>query len=131
MFVATLALCGCGFDQSGENEKVEEGRNQGLFEVYKIDKDTTVYSTYSNPKFIDGEKEIDLTESLKEKKITIEDVISKMELYTAANDGGSMYYKSKEQDFYLAKCNSLPGNGGIKDIYISDSFDKVFMRCTN
>ena len=37
-----------------------------------------------------------------------------MDLYTTANDGGSKIYKSKNQDFYLVKCNSLLENGGIR-----------------
>ena len=53
-----------------------------------------------------------------------------MDLYTTANDGGSKIYKSKHQDFYLVNCNSLPENGGIKDIIKSNNVDEGITYCT-
>ena len=53
-----------------------------------------------------------------------------MDLYTTANDGGTKIYKSKHQDFYLVKCNSLLENGGIKDIIISNNADEGITYCT-
>ena len=53
-----------------------------------------------------------------------------MNLINAANDGGSLFYESTDDltntKFYLARCNSLPGNGGIKDIFIFDNEDQMY-----
>ena len=90
-----------------------------------INEETTIYSTFPNLKFIkENGGEINLKEELNNNSISIDDIISLMDLYTTANDGGSKIYKSKHQDFYLVKCNSLPENGGIKDIIISNNIDE-------
>ena len=61
------------------------------------------------------------------------DFIQKMDLYLQANDGGSSYYVSKDgftsQKIYLALCNSLPGNGGIHDIFIDDNEEDILDYC--
>lgn len=86
-----------------------------MYEIYKLNEETTIYSTFPNPKFIkENGDEINLKEELNNDSISIDDIISLMDLYTTANDGGSQIYKSKNQDFYLVKCNSLPENGGKK-----------------
>lgn len=102
-----------------------------MYEIYKLNEQTTIYSTFSNPQFIkENGNEIDLKEELNNNSISIDDIISLMDLYTTANDGESQIYKSKNQDFYLVKCNSLPENGGIKDIIISNNIDKIMTYCT-
>ena len=96
-----------------------------------INEETTIYSIFPNPKFIkENGGEINLKEELHNNSISIDDIISLMDLYTTANDGGSKIYKSKHQDFYLVKCNSLPENGGIKDIIISKNVDEGKTYCT-
>ena len=96
-----------------------------------INEETTIYSIFPNPKFIkENGGEINLKEELNNNLISIDDIISLMDLYTTANDGGSKIYKSKNQDFYLVKCNSLLENGGIKDIIISKNVDEGITYCT-
>ena len=96
-----------------------------------INEETTIYSTFPNLKFIkENGGEINLKKELNNNSISIDDIISLMDLYTTANDGGSKIYKSKHQDFYLVKCNSLPENGGIKDIIISKNVDEGITYCT-
>lgn len=96
-----------------------------------INEETTIYSIFPNPKFIkENGGEINLKEELNNNSISIDDIISLMDLYTTANDGGSKIYKSKNQDFYLIKCNSMPENGGIKDIIISNNADEGITYCT-
>lgn len=102
-----------------------------FYEIFKIDEDTTIYSTFSNPKYLDTKgNKTPLKEVLENKEITIDDIISDMIMYEAANDGGSAFYKSEDEKIYLAKCNSLPGNGGIKDIFISDDKSEILNYCT-
>lgn len=120
---ALILLAGCS---SKENKETYE-----IYKIYKLNEETTIYSTTPNPQFINknGDK-VNLKEGLNSNLISIEDIISLMELYTVANDGGTQIYKSENQNFYLAKCNSLPENGGIKDIILSNNIDKIASYCT-
>lgn len=63
----------------------------------------------------------------------MEEFVKKMEVYRASNDGGSVYFETTENlsktNFYLAWCNSLEGNGGIKDIFIVEDKEKVLKFC--
>ena len=55
--------------------------------------ETTIYSIFPNPKFIkENGGEINLKEELNNNSISIDDIISLMDLYTTANDGGSKIY---------------------------------------
>lgn len=119
-------LSGCSSQNSKSNKD-----NQEIYEIYKLSEQTTIYSTYFEPEIIkeNGEK-INIKEELSSGSISLEDIISTMELYTTANDGGSQIYKSQNQNLYLVQCNSLPENGGVKDVYLSDSVDKIVSFCT-
>lgn len=124
--IALILLSGCSIKEKEEKKKTKE-----IYEIYKLNEETTIYSTFPNPKFIkENGDEINLKEELNNDSISIDDIISLMDLYTTANDGGSQIYKSKNQDFYLVKCNSLPENGGIKDIIISNKVDEGITYCT-
>lgn len=124
--IALILLSGCSIKEKDEKKKTKE-----IYEIYKLNEETTIYSIFPNPKFIkENGDEINLKEELNNNSISINDIISLMDLYTTANDGGSKIYKSKNQDFYLVKCNSLPENGGIKDIIISNNSDEVITYCT-
>lgn len=124
--IALILLSGCSI-----KEKEEKKKTYDMYEIYKLNEQTTIYSTFPNPKFIkENGDEINLKEELNNNSISIDDIISLMDLYTIANDGGSKIYKSKNQDFYLVKCNSLPENGGIKDIIISNNSDEETTYCT-
>lgn len=58
-----------------------------------INEETTIYSIFPNPKFIkENGGEINLKEELNNNSISIDDIISLMDLYTTANDGGSKIY---------------------------------------
>lgn len=67
-------------------------------------------------KYIDSGIEKDLKQELEKNKITMEEFVKKMNVYSASNDGGSVYFETNEAfsktNFYLAWCNSLEGNGG-------------------
>ena len=124
--IALILLSGCSI-----KEKEEKKKTNDMYEIYKLNEQTTIYSTFLNPKFIkENGDEINLKEELNNNSISIDDIISLMDLYTTANDGGSQIYKSKNQNFYLIKCNSLPENGGIKDIILSNSIDEITTYCT-
>ncbi len=123
---ALILLSGCSVKENDEKKKTND-----MYEIYKLNEQTTIYSTFPNPKFIkENGDEINLKEQLNNDSISIEDIISLMDLYTTANDGGSQIYKSKNQNFYLVKCNSLPENGGIRDIIISNNVDETITYCT-
>lgn len=123
---ALILLSGCSIRENDEKKKTND-----MYEIYKLNEQTTVYSTFPNPKFIkENGDEINLKEELNNNSISIDDIISLMDLYTTANDGGSQIYKSKNQNFYLVKCNSLPENGGIKDIILSNNVDEIMRYCT-
>ena len=123
---ALILLSGCSIRENDEKKKTND-----VYEIYKLNEQTTVYSTFPNPKFIkENGDEINLKEELNNNSISIDDIISLMDLYTTANDGGSQIYKSKNQNFYLVKCNSLPENGGIKDIILSNNVDEIMRYCT-
>ena len=58
-----------------------------------INEETTIYSTFPNLKFIkENGGEINLKKELNNNSISIDDIISLMDLYTTANDGGSKIY---------------------------------------
>ena len=123
---ALILLSGCSVKENDEKKKTND-----MYEIYKLNEQTTIYSTFPNPKFIkENGDEINLKEQLNNDSISIDDIISLMDLYTTANDGGSQIYKSKNQNFYLVKCNSLPENGGIRDIIISNNVDETITYCT-
>ena len=124
--IALILLSGCSI-----KEKEEKKKTNDMYEIYKLNEQTTIYSTFLNPKFIkENGDEINLKEELNNNSISIDDIISLMDLYTTANDGGSQIYKSKNQNFYLIKCNCLPENGGIKDIILSNNVDEITTYCT-
>lgn len=95
--------------------------------ITKLENGRTVYSEFSENYYIDDDgNKIDLKEALENNYISMDEIIKNMELMDSMNDGGSVIYKAKDnilngtKDLYLASCNSLEGNGGIKDIFIGN-----------
>ena len=131
-----LLICGCSNveKENIENDwvlkKVEEN-NLHLF--YTTKDGIHVYSSFEQILFKEREEVFDLKEMLNNETLSINDFIQKMDLYLQANDGGSSYYVSKDgftsQKIYLALCNSLPGNGGIHDIFIDDNEEDILDYC--
>ena len=86
--IALILLSGCSIKEKDENKKTKE-----IYEIYKLNEETTIYSIFPNPKFIKEKgDEINLKEELNNNSISIDDIISLMDLYTTANDGGSKIY---------------------------------------
>ena len=95
--------------------------------ITKLENGRTVYSEFSENYYIDDDgNKIDLKEALENNYISMDEIIKNMELVDSMNDGGSALYKAKDNslndtnELYLAFCNSLEGNGGIKDIFIGN-----------
>ena len=95
--------------------------------ITKLENGRTVYSEFSENYYIDDDgNKIDLKEALENNYISIDEIIKNMECVDSMNDGGSTLYKAKgnslnnTKELYLASCNSLEGNGGIKDIFIGN-----------
>ena len=95
--------------------------------ITKLENGRTVYSEFSENYYIDDDgNKIDLKEALENNYISMDEIIKNMELVDSMNDGGSALYKAKDNslndtnELYLASCNSLEGNGGIKDIFIGN-----------
>ena len=104
--IALILLSGCSIKEKDEKKKTKE-----IYEIYKLNEETTIYSIFPNPKFIKEKgDEINLKEELNNNSISIDDIISLMDLYTTANDGGSKIYKSKNQDatIQFGQIESLP-----------------------
>lgn len=117
--------------QNWIDQKVKENH---LSLYYELEDGTKLYSSLKQIKYINDEgKEKELKKELKSKRITMEEFVKKMEVYRASNDGGSVYFETTENlsktKFYLAWCNSLEGNGGIKDIFIVEDKEKVLKFC--
>ncbi len=95
--------------------------------ITKLENGKTVYSEFSENYYIDDDgNKIDLKEALENNYISMDEIIKNMEWLDSMNDGGSALYKAKDNslndtnELYLASCNSLEGNGGIKDIFIGN-----------
>ncbi len=95
--------------------------------ITKLEDGRTVYSEFSENYYIDDDgNKVDLKEALENNSISMNEIIASMELVDSMNDGGSALYKAKgnnlndTNELYLASCNSLEGNGGIKDIFIGN-----------
>lgn len=95
--------------------------------ITKLENGRTVYSEFSENYYIDDDgNKIDLKEALENNYISMDKIIKNMEWLDSMNDGGSALYKAKgnslngTNELYLASCNSLEGNGGIKDIFIGN-----------
>lgn len=87
------------------------------YEFYKTDT-RTIYTKFN---FIYYENE-PLAKLIDKGKLSIDSIISKMELKDEFNDGGTLVYYSNDKnlsktEFYIIKCNTLNGN---KDIYITN-----------
>lgn len=98
--------------------------------ITKLEDGRTVYSEFSENYYIDNDgKKIDLKEALENNSVSMNEIIASMEYVTSMNDGGSALYKAKgnnlndTKELYLASCNSLEGNGGIKDIFIGNDIN--------
>ena len=95
--------------------------------ITKLENGRTVYSEFFENYYIDDDgNKIDLKEALENNYISMDEIIKNMELVDSMNDGGSALYKAKDNslndtnELYLASCNSLEGNGGIKNIFIGN-----------
>ena len=135
--ISILILTGCSNkvveqDSSTDwiNKKVSENK---LIKLYELKENIAIYSKLDTIEYKDNDNIINLKDALEDGKITIDDLISKMNYLNTANDGGSSYYESNDnfigEKFYLAKCNSLEGNGGIKDIFIDTNEENIYNYC--
>ncbi len=101
---------------------------------YEPEEGRKIYSYLKTILYVDENgKKHNLKKELKAKKITGEEWIKMMEVYKASNDGGSIFFETNdkffETKFYMAWCNSLEANGGIKDIFIVKEQEKVLKYC--
>lgn len=137
-FLAVLLLTGCGNSKNYSliiDDKFINEKN--YVEICELSSDRRVYSQFNEIKFVDHDKHdktINLAEALKKGKVTIDDIISKMELVSSMNDGGSNIYKYRTEngnlsnsDFFVAKCDVINGN---KNVIFGNSID-VGMKCTS
>lgn len=145
LFILLLFVSGCG-----SKPKLlisEEEIPSDLFEIYKVNDYTTIYSefeiSYQNKKSL-----MSLHEALEKGFITIEEILNKMESVDALNDGGSVSFKYEtkmndlaNKDFYLVRCKKLNDEWTTEEdrmyknenIYISTSKDRydLFDYCNS
>ena len=136
----TVLLTGCSMRLSDGSEdtrrtnwidkKVSENN---LVKLYESEENYIIYSKLPSIFYKENNVTIDLQAALENHQLTINDLISKLDLYLTSNDGGSLYYESNSnfdgEKFYLAKCNSSAENGGIKDIFIDSSKENILHYC--
>lgn len=89
--------------------------------ITTINDATTLYSKFNKNNYGKFFKKTLENISLNQSKV--QNILSNFNLIDASNDGGSLYYQSKDKKIYIALCNSLEANGGNKNIYISDKED--------
>ena len=110
LFILEVCTTGC-------TKKVSFGAKGEFYEIGKTSEGRIVYSSINKITYLD--------EHQKERNLDVLD---------AANDGGSVFFESNDKlaktKFYVAYCNSLPGNGGIKDIFITEDKDQTYKLCT-
>ncbi|MCI9279609.1 MAG: hypothetical protein HFJ02_02270 [Bacilli bacterium] len=104
-----------------------------FIKIYQIDKENSIYSMFTENDYIDEKNnKMDLAEALEKGVISIEEILEKMEVYGALNDGGTLKYKYQKDekklaniDFFIYKCKSFKeGSENIKynqNIYIGAS----------
>ena len=131
LVLSMILITGCTSLEKNNDTDFEREKLKDLYIIYKINDSSSIYSSLKQIKYKNEVgKEFDLKETLENGTITIDDIISKMNLINVANDGGSLFYESTDNltntKFYLAKCNSSKGNGGIKDIFIFDNEDQMY-----
>lgn len=107
---------------------------ENYVKIYQIDENSAVYTNYSEIYYFDkNQNKINLGLALKDRSITIDEIIEKTNYKDTAMDGGSIVAKNDSItnkianiDFNIIKCNKLvviPESGEvyrIKDIYIGD-----------
>ena len=112
------------------NKKVSENN---LIKLYESEENDVIYSKLSTILYQENGSIIDLKDKKKKKKITIEDLTNKLDLYLTSNDGGSLYYESNTnfvgEKFYLVKCNSSIENGGIKSVFTDTNKENILHYC--
>ena len=125
LVIMVMILAGCNEKNilSVEGNVVDDSFTM----ITKLENGRTVYSEFSENYYIDDDgNKIDLKEALENNYISMDEIIKNMEWLDSMNDGGSALYKAKgnslngTNELYLASCNSLEGNGGIKDIFIGN-----------
>jgi len=140
IFTFTVLLTGCSMSLSEESvdtrrtnwidKKISENN---LIEFYESRDNGIVYSKLATIFYKENSTVFDLQDALENQQLTIDDLISKLDLFMTSNDGGSLYYESNSnfvgEKFYLAKCNSSIENGGIKNIFIDLSKENILHYC--
>lgn len=139
IIVFTIMLTGCSTRLNEENEDTRRTNwinkkisENNLIKLYESE-DDIIYSKLDSIFYKENDVIYDLKDALEEQQLTIDDLISKLDLYLTSNDGGSLYYESNSnfigEKFYLAKCNSSTENGGIKSIFIDLSKENILHYC--
>lgn len=117
---------------TGESFIFEEyDKPEGFKTIYEFPNGRKVVSEFKNISYKDNDndtKEISLEEALTKNIITIDNLIEKMVLVDAINDGGSKIYQFKTAgNIYLVACNTLNGSKDIiigTNKYIGEQCDK-------
>lgn len=122
MCISIIALSIVGYKEYMNNKKdnqvTETKTKPDLIQILALSANTKMY-IYKDQNDITiklNNKEVQLSKALKEKDLSYEGLLSKMEFDNAWNDGGSKTYKSTDlfnKEFYLIECHSISGNSNI------------------
>lgn len=101
-----------------KHEIISEKIDSDLLKT-KIDENYNLYYyKLNNVIYIDNNEEVELKDALASGKITIDDIVSKLEKKQTIFDGGTTIYKNADffkEDIELIKCNTKEGN---RDVYV-------------
>jgi len=122
--ILILGISGC------KNNNTELSKNNETFIIgHTLDDERLISFTFDVP-YNNGY----LSEAIIHNEITIDEFISRLNLISSMNDGGSKLYKYNKvnkvfgnKDFYVIVCNSY---AGIKDIFVAKNINSLNDKCT-
>lgn len=112
IFTILTILSGCKNNTEITFQNQEDCNKASLL-LEQTDKEIYTYCI-ENSKIKIGNEELELKNYIEDNENAIDEIINKLKIEHALNDGGTIIYKG---DITLIKCNTLEGN---KDIYIGN-----------
>lgn len=108
--------------------KIREEKLVGdIVEIYKVNENTIIFTDFIAD-YQDKDKLISLKDAFETKKITIDEIMAKMEYVDALNDGGSVIFKYDtkmnnlaSQDLYLVSCKKLNSENISEKMYQNEN----------
>lgn len=102
--------------------------------IINIEENRKLYTYFKDNYIVKNNKKIDLRAALENKDINMEDIMKNIKYLTGANDGGSIFFVSKNNNVFnrtihISKCDSFKENGDNHNYYISPA--ENYSVCSN